>query len=348
MDSIHLCECGCGDATKLAPQSSTRQGWTRGQPMRFLQRHNGRRRRRAQEAPLCACGCGEKVILWATATKHPARWARYLNGHQHRLHQGPPRDELIDLYWTQELSVGEIAQRYGVIRTVVDRWFKRHSIDLRSVAEYSRVAGNKRSKRPAIELLRRHYFEEILTPKEIGQRYGVNPSSAYQWLVDAGFPMRTMSEWQRLKYDLKRPAPIDLREMYEVRELSVREIAASLGVSSRPVLRWLQEAAIRIRSSAEQQRIDRERRPLPPSKCRPISKRRRYAVLARDGFKCQACGRSPQTHDVVLEIDHIIPFSKGGTSDMDNLQSLCESCNRGKTDLLIPMSVPPQTPQIQN
>ncbi|MBR2352886.1 MAG: HNH endonuclease, partial [Clostridia bacterium] len=33
---------------------------------------------------------------------------------------------------------------------------------------------------------------------------------------------------------------------------------------------------------------------------------------------------------VKLEVDHIIPVSKGGKSTLDNLQTLCERCNRGK------------------
>jgi hypothetical protein len=37
-----FCECGCGERTKLAPQTSTRYGWTQGQPQRFINGHNRR------------------------------------------------------------------------------------------------------------------------------------------------------------------------------------------------------------------------------------------------------------------------------------------------------------------
>lgn len=62
-----------------------------------------------------------------------------------------------------------------------------------------------------------------------------------------------------------------------------------------------------------------------------ISKALRYEVLKRDGFRCLACGRSPNSHPgLVLHIDHVIPESKGGATDLSNLQTLCEDDNIGK------------------
>lgn len=56
----------------------------------------------------------------------------------------------------------------------------------------------------------------------------------------------------------------------------------------------------------------------------------RFAILQRDGFTCQCCGR--KAPEVKLEIDHKIPVSKGGTDDLSNLWVLCFDCNRGKSD----------------
>lgn len=55
----------------------------------------------------------------------------------------------------------------------------------------------------------------------------------------------------------------------------------------------------------------------------------RFEVLRRDGYRCCICGRS-QSDGVKLEVDHIIPVSKGGKTEMNNLQTLCWECNRGK------------------
>ncbi|CAN1209378.1 HNH endonuclease [Tumidithrix helvetica PCC 7403] len=57
-----------------------------------------------------------------------------------------------------------------------------------------------------------------------------------------------------------------------------------------------------------------------------------WAVLARDQWKCLSCGRSAREDGVLLEVDHIIPRSKGGSDEMSNLQTLCKKCNIGKSN----------------
>ena len=57
-----------------------------------------------------------------------------------------------------------------------------------------------------------------------------------------------------------------------------------------------------------------------------------WAVLARDKWKCLSCGRSAREDGVSLEVDHIIPRSKGGSDEMTNLQTLCRKCNIGKSN----------------
>lgn len=57
----------------------------------------------------------------------------------------------------------------------------------------------------------------------------------------------------------------------------------------------------------------------------------RFDVMRRDGFRCKYCGRS-EADGVKLHIDHIKPVSKGGKTEMSNLQTLCDECNLGKSD----------------
>jgi hypothetical protein len=71
-----------------------------------------------------------------------------------------------------------------------------------------------------------------------------------------------------------------------------------------------------------------------PKAPRSPSWRLRFLVMRRDGFKCRLCGVSPATSaGVVLEIDHVLPWTKGGETLFENLQTLCQVCNGGKSDL---------------
>ena len=60
----------------------------------------------------------------------------------------------------------------------------------------------------------------------------------------------------------------------------------------------------------------------------PIPRKLRHQVFQRDEYRCRECGASKD--ETSLEIDHIVPVAKGGTNDIDNLQTLCRECNRMK------------------
>ena len=70
----------------------------------------------------------------------------------------------------------------------------------------------------------------------------------------------------------------------------------------------------------------------------------RYDIYVKSNFKCVYCFREftpplewnkkEAIHDgtMFLEIDHIIPLSKGGSDLLENKQSLCQKCNNKKSD----------------
>lgn len=72
---------------------------------------------------------------------------------------------------------------------------------------------------------------------------------------------------------------------------------------------------------------------MPNNKRKAISKRLRFEVLKRDRFSCLYCSARPPK--VALEIDHILPVSKGGKNTIDNLVTACFDCNRGKSNILL-------------
>jgi HNH endonuclease len=57
----------------------------------------------------------------------------------------------------------------------------------------------------------------------------------------------------------------------------------------------------------------------------------RYKVFMRDNCRCVKCGRSAKDN-IALHVDHKKPFSLGGLTILENLQTLCEECNLGKSN----------------
>ena len=69
----------------------------------------------------------------------------------------------------------------------------------------------------------------------------------------------------------------------------------------------------------------------------------RRAVLVRDNFECQYCGRPAEN------IDHVVPRSKGGPHTWDNVVAACRPCNarkenRSPADVGLRLRHPPQAP----
>lgn len=93
---------------------------------------------------------------------------------------------------------------------------------------------------------------------------------------------------------------------------------------------------LRRQRQKEKEREERERQ--KPEHDRFVAEQRRlmtdslrYDVMQRDGFRCQLCGATA-ADGYKLHVDHIIPVSKGGKTEMGNLRTLCERCNMGKRD----------------
>lgn len=78
--------------------------------------------------------------------------------------------------------------------------------------------------------------------------------------------------------------------------------------------------------------------PMHPGK----SGRRKKKLVAQHGDRCYICGIetvryqwgvSPRDQPNAQTCDHLIPTSKGGTDDLDNLRIACVACNRAKGDI---------------
>lgn len=90
---------------------------------------------------------------------------------------------------------------------------------------------------------------------------------------------------------------------------------------------WLKVDEVRVVAEAERWPRAAEDSMIPKALAR------RFTVLERDGFACRYCGRRPP--EVALEVDHVLPKSRGGTDDPENLAACCRDCNSGKRNRLL-------------
>jgi 5-methylcytosine-specific restriction endonuclease McrA len=109
---------------------------------------------------------------------------------------------------------------------------------------------------------------------------------------------------------VRRAAVLLLKEKAEVIEGGASELRSELTSMVRPLV-------IRLLAFVKLPR-DRHRRKIT-----------RRAVFARDDWTCQYCGARTG-----LTVDHVIPRSKGGSSDWSNIVACCAPCNRRKGDRL--------------
>jgi hypothetical protein len=86
----------------------------------------------------------------------------------------------------------------------------------------------------------------------------------------------------------------------------------------------------RVRGGTETRYQLVRQKPRSPEADMGISERDRAAILRHS--RCAMCGRTPSDHGVLLQVDHRVPKAWGGSDDLENLQPLCEECNRGKKD----------------
>lgn len=111
----------------------------------------------------------------------------------------------------------------------------------------------------------------------------------------------------------------------------VKRLAAELAISCRPIARQgdgncgsvIQYVLDAL--SAEGLYRDPLTMPKSPPRKQVIGQKLRTQVFERDAYRCKHCG----THKN-LRADHIYPESKGGPTTLDNLQTLCASCNSKK------------------
>jgi hypothetical protein len=133
--------------------------------------------------------------------------------------------------------------------------------------------------------------------------------------------------WQQvLKKEGRTPQQKDLKEY---------GFSVSNDTMNRRFGSW-RKALVKAHASVTEKSIS-EQQPAPaecaPRKREPLSIRKRFFILKRDQFACVRCGASGV--GIRLEVHHRVPFAKGGSDGLVNLETLCYPCNRGQRDSVI-------------
>jgi 5-methylcytosine-specific restriction endonuclease McrA len=100
---------------------------------------------------------------------------------------------------------------------------------------------------------------------------------------------------------------------------SWREISELRAESKRPNEDWIRAVHFEIQVPRVIRLLSYERL---PKRSLPLN---RQTILARDGHRCQYCGRRHPASQ--LSIDHVIPRSLGGRTTWDNVVCACLACN---------------------
>lgn len=226
------------------------------------------------------------------------------------LRKDPSRTELYDLYVAQEWSMEKIGQHYGVSATCVMRWLRRHEIQARTSAEAGHIAMGK--KRPDSGTLRALYLDEKLSCTQIGERYGVTKYAALKWLHREGITIRPNAEGKSLAATGKKWSEAMKQAQATARSKPEYRVAASLRQRGEKSHLWrggkMDGEIIRM------QRVE--------------WKIRRGECYERDNWTCQECGVHCHGKGAAkIQAHHIIGRRNGGTDDLDNLVTLCQSCH---------------------
>jgi 5-methylcytosine-specific restriction endonuclease McrA len=149
-------------------------------------------------------------------------------------------------------------------------------------------------------------------------------------LSDAQLFENLAEVWRKLG---RQPIGRDLVKSQGVSRHSSAAYEARFGSWNKALLAFaasLEGAKREDKRDRPKEKAELERQPRAPRK---INWRLRATVLIRDNCICRMCGASPAKDPAVtLHVDHITPWSKGGATVLDNLQTLCSACNIGKGD----------------
>ena len=104
--------------------------------------------------------------------------------------------------------------------------------------------------------------------------------------------------------------------LFSVSTAHIKQYASELGIDI--------SRQTNLLTNAVSTRLQKEFGGQEPKRQRTLTNSIKIEVFKRDNYTCQECGAG---REAKLHVHHIIPFSRGGSDEMSNLITLCESCN---------------------
>ena len=174
--------------------------------------------------------CGIKVRS-AAQTRLPPKFAK------------PSKKQLQQLYVTEKLSAGGIAQKFGINRTTVYRLLQENKIPARAQKD-SRFAKGTRPSKEALEEL---YVIKRMSMLDIARKLEISYNATNRAIHSYGISARNKFT-ARLEHI--RPSDMQLKQWYAIERRSGDDIARKLGIGATTVRVWLRNAGISVRNKS--------------------------------------------------------------------------------------------------
>ena len=152
----------------------------------------------------------------------------------------------------------------------------------------------------------------------VGQQQGINPRKVYFDNITSLEKYLAAGDYHRASLSAEEQERQRILFQQEQEEREKAEIAARIKEKYR--IRQLEKIVRQELIDSGELFGDEPKRP-------PIPREIVDAVNKRDGGRCVYCGSTQN-----LQLDHIIPFSKGGATTLENMQLLCQKCNVEKSN----------------
>jgi len=156
----------------------------------------------------------------------------------------PSISKLNNMYVKQGMTTCEIARKYKISSTAVNRWLREYEIPIRNNRDSHLPAGVVK---PSEKQLRQWYVVERMSTVDIAKKLKVDTRTIGKWLYDCQIPRRDRSE-SRLSADVEKPSEKQLRQWCVIDKIGSKTLGERIGVSPCTVRRWLCKYNIFLKS----------------------------------------------------------------------------------------------------